>query len=195
MAYTDEKKVENYLGTELPSSLSQQILSWVTAVTEWIDNYTGFSFENSASSTRYFDGSGSRELLVDKYHTLESIVTLDVDGDEDVTIDSSGLVQYPLNTTPKDRLYLESSASIARFPSHRNAVKITATWGYSTTPPEEIILAATRLLAHLLQKRLSGGKVSQESLGDYSVSFEKIDEAAELLGVKNILDQYRNLEI
>jgi len=193
MAYTDKNQIEKYLGTTFPSSLNSQLVNWITAVTGWIENYVGFSFENDTASDRYFDGSGSRELLVDKYHTLVSIIILDINGSNDITLDTNDIVQYPLNATPKDRIYIEGSGSVIKFPSYRNAVKINAKWGWSATVPQEIQLATTRLMAHLLQKRLSGGAVSQESLGDYSVSFHKIEESAELLGVTNILDQYRNL--
>jgi len=195
--YTDKNQIEAYLGITLPSSLDDQLDNWITAVQKWLDNYVGFGFENDTVTDRYFDGSGERELFVDKYHTLVSVITLDVDGNNDVTIDTDGIIQYPLNETPKDRIFLESSASIAKFPSYRNAVKINAKFGYSVEAPQDIQLASTRLMAHLIQPRLSGnlGEKKQESLGDYSVSFAKLDETAKLLGVTNILDQYRNLEL
>ena len=155
------------------------------------------SWENDADAAadRYFDGSGARELLIDTYYALVSVTTLDVDGDDDVTIDTDGIIEYPLNRTAKDRIYLETSASIAKFPAHRNAVKINAKWGFASVVPEDISLAATRLLGHLLNKRIKGGDTKSESLGDYSISFFEIDEAANLLGVTNILDQYRPLDL
>jgi hypothetical protein len=195
--YTDKNQIEAYLGITLPSDLDDQLDNWISAVQRWLDNYVGFGFENDTATDRYFDGSGDRELFIDKYHTLVSVITLDVDGDNDVTVGTDGIIQYPLNATPKDRIFLENSASVARFPSHRNGVKINAKWGYSATPPQDIQLATTRLMAHLIQPRLSGnlGEKTQESLGDYSVSFAKLDETAKLLGVTNILDQYRNLHL
>lgn len=197
MAYTDEGQIEKYLGTELPEALDTQLASWITAITKWIENYVGFSFENDTASDRYFDGLGSRELLVDKYHDdLVSITTLDVDGDDDVSLDLDYVKEYPLNEDAKDRLLLLSNASIGKWPNRQYSVKVNAKWGYSATPPEDIKLCATRLMAHLLNTRLKGGDgVTQESLGDYSISYSKIDEAVEVLGIKNILDQYRNLSL
>jgi hypothetical protein len=196
--YTDKNQIEAYLGITLPSSLDDQLDNWIQAVQNYLDNYVGFSFENTTETSRYYDGSGERELFVDKYYELGSVVTLDVDGDTDVTVDSgdgSGVVQYPLNSDRTDRLYLPTDAPISKFPSHRNAVKVTAKFGWSAEAPQDIQLTATRLMAHLIQPRLSGnlGEKTQESLGDYSVSFAKLDETAKLLGVTNILDQYRNL--
>lgn len=194
MAYTSKSQVEDYLGTSLPNTLTTQLNLWITAVQEWIDNYTNTTFESS-SETRYYDGNGDRELLVDLFHGTPAIVILDTDGADDVTITDAYVDKYPLNRTTKDTVYLKSGAEVTLFPSYRYAVKITATFGWSAACPEEIKLAATRLLAHLLNKRLSGGVIRSESLGDYSVTLAEIDEEADILGVKNILDQYRNLSI
>ena len=194
MAYTSKTDVDNYLGTTLPNSLTSQLNQWITAVDEWIDNYTNTTFEGS-EETRYYDGNGERELLVDYFYGTPVIVILDTDGDDDTTISDDYVNKYPLNRTTKDRVYLKSGSEISLFPSYRYAVKITATFGWSATAPEEVRLAATRLLAHLLNKRLSGGEIKSESLGDYSVTLAEIDEEADILGVKNILDQYRNISI
>ena len=197
MAYTDEGQIEKYLGTELPESLDTQLASWITAITEWIDKYVGFGFENDTASDKYFDALGGRDLLVDKYHDdLVSIDTLDVDGDDDVSLDLDYVKEYPLNEDAKDCLKILPAGSISLWPNREYSVKINAKWGYSEEPPEEIQLCATRLMAHLLNTRLKGGdKITQESLGDYSIGYGAIDEAADVLGVKNILDQYRNLAL
>ena len=197
MAYTDEGQIEKYLGTELPESLDTQLASWITAITEWIDKYVGFSFENDTASDKYFDALGGRDLLVDKYHDdLVSIITLDVDGDSDVTLDLDYVKEYPLNEDAKDCLKILPAGSISLWPNRDYSVKINAKWGYSKLPPEEIKLCATRLITHLLNTRLKGSdNVSAESLGDYSISYGDIDEAADVLGITNILDQYRNLAL
>ena len=197
MAYTDEGQIEKYLGTELPESLDTQLASWITAITEWIDKYVGFGFENDTASDKYFDALGGRDLLVDKYHDdLVSIDTLDVDGDDDVSLDLDYVKEYPLNEDAKDCLKILPAGSISMWPNRDYSVKVNAKWGYSKLPPEEIQLCATRLMAHLLNTRLKGGNnVTEEDLGDYRIKYGDIDEAADVLGVKNILDQYRNLAL
>lgn len=194
MAYTDKTQIENYLGLSLPATLNAQISNWITAVKQWIDNYTGTTFEGS-EQTKYYDGNGSREILVDHFYGTPVVKTLDIDGDTDATISSDYMNLYPLNRDTKDRIFLKAGSKVSIFPSHRYAIEITATFGWSAEPPQQVQLAATRLMGHLLNKRLSGGDVSQESLGDYSVSFSKIDQTADVLGIKNILDQYRNLSL
>jgi len=196
MAYTDEGQIEKYLGAELPDSLDAQLAKWITAITGWIDNYVGFSFENDTAGDRYFNGYGGKELLVDKYHDLVSITTLDVDGDSDVSLDITTVAEYPLNNDAKDSIRLLSNASIGNWPNRPYSVKVNASFGYSDDPPEEIKLCATRLMVHLLNTRLKGAdNIKSENLGDYSISYGDIDEASNLLGVTNILDQYRGLEL
>jgi len=196
MAYTDEGQIEKYIGAELPKSLDAQLALWITAITNWIDNYVGFSFENDTAEDRYFNALGGKDLIVDKYHDLVSITTLDVDGDSDVSLDITTVAEYPLNEDAKDYIHLLANAGIGRWPNRDYSVKINASFGYSDTPPEDIKLCATRLMAHLLNTRLKGGdNVTEESLGDYRVNYGEVDEAADVLGVKNILDQYRNLSL
>jgi len=194
MAYTDKSQVEAYIGASLPSSLTAQLNLWCVAIKEWIDNYVGFSFESGAAADRYFDGSGDRELLVDKFYGTPTISTLDSDGIVDLTLDTNYIVSYPLNKTQKDRIRLLPGGTIAVWPSLKYSVKINATWGWSASAPEEIKLAATRMLSKVIDNR-SGGEMTSESLGDYSISYKDIDEAAEVLGVKDILDQYRPIEL
>ena len=194
MAYTDKTQIEDYLGVSLPSALNDQIANWITAIQQWIDNYAGTTFEGS-EQTKYYDGDGSREILVDHFYGTPTIVTIDTDGDDNVSVSGDYLDLYPLNRDTKDRIFLKSGAEIGSFPNYRYAVKITATFGWSETVPQQVQLAATRLMGHLLNKRLAGGDVEREALGDYSVSFHKIDETADVLGIKNILDQYRNINL
>jgi len=191
MAYTDKTNVENFLNITIPASLNTQLATWIAGVKQWIDNYTGTTFE-SGSETRYYDGSGSRELLVDYFTGDPVVVTLDVDGDDDVSITADYIDSYPLNETVKNCLVLKSAAEVGVFPKRQKSVKVTATFGWSSTVPELVQMAATQLVAYFLQTRLKGGKnVTSEELGDYSISYGKVDSAADELGIKNILDQYR----
>ena len=191
MAYTDKTNVENYLGITLPSALNTQITNWISAIKEWIDAYCNTTFE-SGSETRYYDGSGTTILLVDAFTGTPTVITLDTDGDDDITISSGYLDLYPLNKTIKNTIHLKAGNEIGIFPDFKKSVKITATFGSSAAVPELVKLAATRMLAKILENRLKGGtKITSESLGDYSHSYGEIDEAAEILGIKNILDQYK----
>ncbi len=68
-------------------------------------------------------------------------------------------------------------------------------FGAATSVPEAIQFVATKLAATLIEPGLKGGHISSQDLGDYSVTFEKIDQTADALGIYNTLDQYRDIEI
>jgi len=122
-------------------------------------------------------------------------------------------VSYPLNETQKYELVLMPNASIGVFARAfenllddddaaggadvKRLISVTAAFGASTTCPADVELAATKLVAKIAEKRLKGsdGKVTAESLGDYSISFGDVDSEADALGIFNILDQWREPSI
>lgn len=194
--YTNKGTIQNYLMIDIDTSFDTQINTWITAVGSYIDRYTGRKdgFE-SASATRYFDGNGKREIDIDECTSITSIQVLEANGQDVEFTLSEGLeadyVTYPYNTTPIYRLKLVTSAQLGAFYSGKKRVKITAVWGNTTSVPKDIELAATMLVGSIIDKGLKGGKVQAEALGDYSVTFANVDETAQAIGVKSILDKYK----
>lgn len=198
MAYTNEGDIEKYLGVDI-SGLSAFITTVIAGVTKWIDNYTGKSFEADAEETRYFDGDGSREIIIDSFTgTPSEVKILEVDGDVRNTLDEghgNDYLAYPLNETEKQRLVLTSNASVGNFPNRIRSVQVKAYFRVATSVPEDITLAATMLAAKIIEKSLKGGPIKSQKVGDLSFTYNNIDEVAEPLGIYNILDQYRDIEI
>jgi len=193
MAYTDKDTIQKYLTVDINSSFDSQITSWIASVKAWIDRYTGKTFEAS-SQTRYYDTDGCDELFIDSFVGTPTVEILNADGSNfDTLTEGAGndFVAYPLNTTEKNRIVLTSS----KFPRGKRRLKVTATFGFATTVPDDIKLVATKLMGFILAKGIDGGKLSSTQLGDANVSFESIDEAAEALGVFQTLDMYRDISI
>jgi len=194
--YTNKGTIQNYLMIDIDSSFDTQINTWISVVESYINKYTGRKdgFE-SASETRYFDGNGKNEIDIDEFTSLTTVQILEANGDDIGWTLTEGLeedyIAYPYNDTPQYRLVLVSSSSVGVWYAGKKRIKITAIWGHSTTVPEDIELAATMLVASIVEKGSRGGKVNSETLGDYSVSFGNIDESAQDLGVKKILDTYK----
>lgn len=198
MAYTDEGKVEKYLAVDIDTTFSAQVTSWIASVKAWIDAYCGKTFE-SASETRYYDVEGDGdELLIDDFVGSATVTILNADGStQQALTEGAGtdFVAYPLNETVKNRIVLMPENTIGAFPSGKRRVKVEASFGYSSSVPSDIELAATMLVAKIVEKGLKGGKIDQEILGDYQVTLKDIDEVAEPLGIYNILDRYRDYSI
>lgn len=195
MAYITEGDVEKYLMQDIDGSYSQFLTDVIAMVTSYIEQYVGFSFENSASSDRYFDGTDTEELLIDPVQSITAVTVYDNQGHQLYTLtENTDYYLYPLNGSVKDRVILSGSGATTYFPEYGRSVKITGVWGYST-PPAAIKVAALKLVAKIVEKGLKGGEASAESLGEYSIDYKEIDETADPLGIKDILDMYRPIHI
>jgi len=213
MAYTTLNKVEQYTQRDL-SGLSALVTTLIAAATKWINNYCGKTFE-SASETRYYDGNGRNRLLIDAFTGTPTEVTLlNYDGSDDTTLAegaSEDYVAYPLNATEKNELVLMPNASRGIFArafdnilddnppgdfDMKRLVKVTANFGASASVPDDVSLAATMLVAKLIERGShAGGEIQSEKLGDYSYTLKAMDEEAQIMGVNQILDAYRDIEI
>ncbi len=198
MAYTTETKIENYLLTDIDSSFSSQVSDWITAAENWINNYTRKVFE-SASEVRYFDGSGKSILKVDDFVTIATIQILEANGSDVAYTLTEGadndFIVEPYNVTPKYILKMTVNSQITVWPRGKRRIQLTAAWGHSTNVPKDVELAATILVAGVIEKGMKGGGILSESLGDYSVTYAALDEIATRMGVKSILDRYRIYEL
>jgi len=190
MAYTDKSTIQKYLTVDIDSSFDAQITSWISAVKTWIDRYTGKTFEAS-SSDRYYDSLGGCEIFVDSFVGVPTLVSLNEDGSTYQTFSSGDFITYPLNSDEKNKIVLLSN----NFPRGNKRVKVTASFGYSTSVPEDIKVIATKLIGSILAKGIDGGKLSSSQLGDQQVNFEAINEQAEALGIFQTLDMYRDISI
>ena len=196
MPYTNEGEVEKFLGVDI-SGLSSWITDLATAVDNWINNYTGKEFVKDTDD-RYFDGNGKGEIIIDSFTGTPTVVILEHDGTTLYNLtegQDEDYITYPLNTTEKNKLVLTNNSKVSTWISGIRRIKITADWGAAVTVPKDIQLAATMLVAKIIEKPLKGGQLSQVKLGEYSANFRKIDEVAEAMGIYNILDKYREIEI
>ncbi len=192
--YTTEGKIELYLGVDIDNSISSTITDWIEAVENWIDRYCGTTFVSAADETRYYDGAGGLDLIIDPLTAITTLQVLHTDGTVDATLtegQANDFILYPLNATEKTKVSLVPSARIGAWPEGQRAVLITGRFRSATAVPKPIELAATKLVSNIVEKSLKGGKLSGETLGELRLDFAAIDEAAEPLGIYNLLDQYK----
>jgi len=201
MSYTNETKIENYLMLDIDPSFSAQVVLWISAVEKYINNYTGVKdgFESAVASIKYFDGNGKTEIDIDEFTSITTVEILESNGSSVESTLTEGLdndyIEFPYNETKKYRLVINPGSTVGTWSYGNKRIKITAIWGADTSVPADISLAATMLLGSIIEKGAKGGKIRSESLGDYSVSFENIDDSAQSLGVKKILDRYKILTL
>jgi len=194
--YTTQSKVEQYLNTDL-SAVSSEVLKWIASVQAWIDKYCGKTFEAS-SETRYYDGNGKQRILIDSFIGNPTVAILESDGTVHLSLTegpAEDYITYPLNESEKNELVLVTTANILSFLRGKRRLRVTATFGASSAVPADVELAATKLVASIVEKRTKGGETKSEKLGDQTISYKDIDEEASALGIYNILDQYREIYV
>lgn len=195
MSYITESDLENFIIQDIDSSYSAWIASVIAYIEDYIEQYTGLVFDNSASATQYFDGIGGDILTIGEYQSLTSVQTLDSSGNVmETLVDGTDYVGYPYNDATKNSLKLLTGGQRSCWPEWDRSVKITGVFGY-TTVPGPVKVAAVKLAAKVINEGLKGGQVSQESLGSYSVTYRELDESVDSLGIKEILNQYRRMTL
>ena len=198
MAYTTEQKVKDYLQIDnfTHSGTSGALPDWIDAVEEWIDNYCGRTFENEIT-TRLYDGNGKSEIITDDFTTLTEISLLDEDGDvDDNTTDSTDWFTKPANSKPKTAVKLNPQGQSMQitFPKGTQNVKLHGDFGYETSVPKAVEMAATMLVAELVKNHDQGsGDMKAESLADYSVTYADVDRLASELNAMAFLEQLKRV--
>ncbi len=191
--YTDKTKVQLYLGSDIGSELNTQITAYITAVSNWIDRYTGKKFI-AVSETRYYPVENkTNDLLIDSFikGSIDSIVVKNISDNATIeTLSTSDYYAYPYNDTEQNRIIRRTG----NFDSD-SMVEVTADFGATATCPQEIELVASKLVAKILEKAIDGGKVSKKKVQDIEFTYEQIEEEAEALGVYQILDLWRDYNI
>lgn len=148
----------------------------------YIERYTGQTFGDQAEySTRVFDGTGKREIVIDKFYDLGLV---------EINEEMLEVFAYPANRTPQWRL-----VSDQRFTYGLQNVEVTAKWGYGVTP-EDIRFACLVLLAGIVQKNvLNVSDKQSEKVGDYTVSYSTERQMQDFNIAKQTLENYKEIAI
>lgn len=213
--YVTQQNLKDYTGLNwIDAQIAFVDLAILSAQT-YVENYCGDKefgkriFENPYEEdadpvAKTFNGTGGKRLYVGD---LFDISALSVEGSEiDVEND---IFLYPLDNPDNGFAYeyiempqLESTGNLnsrARltepyiFEKDQGNVIVTGFWYYTETPPADIKMAVLKLAGAILRENFTDddvrGKLS-ESLGEYSVSYQKVSEDANRLGIANLLEPY-----
>jgi len=174
------------------------------AAEELVRGITGRNFfADTTASARLFNGNGEQELLIDDCVEISTVEVGDnYWGDSFSTIPAAGggasdvYIVMPVNrkddagmTWPIRKILLRSRYWIEGVANHR----ITAKWGFSAAPPEDIVFAATVLAAGMYKYGRGGsiGNIQSEKIDKYSVTYANEDQWAEYNKALNILQRYK----
>ena len=212
MSYIDKAKIEKYMGLTIDSGLDAFIASLISGAEKYIDKYCGgrhFAkrwFEDADDDRTFrYDGNDNTKIAIDDLRELTSLTVDDIELTED-----KDFHLYPLNADeydmpfewieliqPETRLLNVnsrlSSAPPYIFDKGQRTIVIVGKFGFSTSVPEDIELAALKIVGGIIKENVGDAdlrEVTQESLGDYSASYAKIKDTANRLGVDEFLRGY-----
>lgn len=187
MAYATIAQVKEHLpDSGITTDYDAILTALVTRASRAIDRFTKRhpdAYAVASATTRYFDGSGSKELWVDEMASAPSSVSVAEGGIVDDSSGSGGdytpwassdFLIYPYNASdlsiPYTTLIVDSyNGTKSTWYKYHKAVKITASWGYSVagSTPEDIVEACITQSAHWFKRGQQGfaGESAQIVLG------------------------------
>ena len=184
--YTSKINLERYTLQTIDASFDAQITSWIESIEKFIKKYTGRIFiADTTASEKVYDGEGGSEQKFDEFISLTKV---EVGEDTKTEIESDDYRVYPNNEERKNKIQLKENY----FTKGYQNVTITAKWGYSAVCPADIILAATTLLAGIINySNDAKGKIRSESIGRYTVAYTDDQGWQDFKRAMMILNSYK----
>jgi len=184
MAYIGIEQIKDYLGISVDTDNSL-LATMIDNAQGVIEAYTDRVFK-AETATKYFDADNidGRFLYIEGYDLMTITTLTNGDGSE---IASANYRLEPRNETPKWAIRLDGDAAWELDDSD-SEISILGTWGYSTTPPDDIIHACIRLTAFIYRQKDTSSDIDRPMMTGDGVT---IMPSAIPQDVKSILDKYR----
>lgn len=155
MAYITTSDLKEYLGitTTNDDTVLSDAIDDAQAI---IENITKKVFQISAVSSHYFtvgEDTDGLNLYLDSY--LASLTDLVITNGDATTVTTAQYTVKNKNKPPYFMIKLLSDASIVwtYSSSPEDAIEVEGYWGWSITPPDDIVRATKRLAAFLYKQR------------------------------------------
>ena len=184
--YTSKQALENYTLQTIDASFDTQINSWIESIEGFIGRYTGRIFiADTTASEKTYDGEGGSKQKFDEFISLTKV---EIGEDTKTEIESDNYRIYPNNDERKNKIQLKENY----FTKGYQNVTITAKWGYSINCPADLTLAATTLLAGIINySNDAKGKIRSESIGRYTVAYTDDQGWQDFKRAMMILNSYK----
>jgi hypothetical protein len=193
--YTSRAKIENFLLITIDESFHAQTDDVIDDVEQLIDTYTGRNFiADEEASERLYNGNNSNELEIDDCIEVETVELGNDDyGTSFTELAESAYVTLPANAIAKGFPVKAIHLKTETFEKGIQNQRITAKWGYSEECPGDVSMAATILAAHIWKFGRGGitGSISQEKIGNYSVTYDSDKDKQDYDRAMAILDKYK----
>ena len=181
----------NYIPGNFP-----EMETFITAASRLIDSevgrWEGFFYPSTDTVTRYYDGSGYDEQMIDEFASITSVAVSEQGGTASTdytTWSSSDYFAYPYNAAldgkPITKLVVDFNGSKAAWYGYRKAVQVVGLAGYSVAV-NSIVASACRRQAVIWFMKAKGG-YQEQSGGDTAAKLAYTDTSALAPEVKSML--------
>lgn len=209
-ALTTLARLKAYLDLGTTTAAQDAVLeSIINSASDFIENYTGRTFKQTAHSNELYDGHGKQTLLLRNYPVAKSPAVdldrrnsvenendwTDIDADQYFVDYDEGIISYPVTSRTGDGPKFD-------YGSKRYRVSYTAgyllpqdggyTEGGATSLPNDIEYACWKLSGLAWNQRRGDANVESERIGIYSVKYTQA--AWEDPDIKAILDKYTRVD-
>lgn len=192
MSYCSLSDIKTYLDVDSSNVDDDALLSsLIIRAQSIIESYTGHVFEVDSATTKYFDAVSSvhkRFLYFDNMVCTEISSVVNGDG---TTIASNKYTTEPRNESPYYGIALLSSSGFSWTYNDdpENAIAVTAKWGWSASPPNDIVHLCIRLASWLYYQKDNAIDIDKPLL----VSSGMLLPPGLPADVREILDFYQRL--
>lgn len=156
MAYCTTQNVKDYLGLSSTGD-DTLIAALIVRAQKWLDTYTGRVFESSTGTRRFTVGkdTDARTLYLDEDLVSVAAIVNKADAATTETISASEYTTLPRNRTPyyAIRLLDSSDKDWDYDDDPEMGITVSGAWGYSATPPSDIVHACVRLTGYLYRQK------------------------------------------
>ena len=218
MDYVTATEIKQYGGINWDSSLDTFISTLIGAAGSYVEEFCGDKTfgkrffkapDTDADITKRFNGSGEQKQYIGDLRSLTSVtadgIALTLDTDVylyplNAQADASDLKPYEwLELVQPETSFANSNPRRGNaipyvFEPLQRSVVVTGKWGFSATAPEDIKVAVMKIVLSFIKENIGDNdlrEVTSETLGEYSISFSKIRDIADRLGVNHILMAYK----
>jgi hypothetical protein len=193
--YCSVENIEDYTLTEVDTNFEDTVEEWIGQMEDYIEKQTERVFiADSEASERWYNGSGTDELLLDEFIDITSLVVYDSLGNEEyILTKDTNYLTYPYNELPKRGVIVKyyNTLGFTEFPEGTKNIKATAKWGYSEEVPELIKFATMVLVSGIVNfSNQSEGEVASEKIGEYSITYRNEKQWEDYQRAKDIIDQF-----
>lgn len=154
MSYASVEQAASYLGIANGTDdvLLIELLDRATAA---IDTYTRRKFKADTNTTRVFDATPPNINGPVLYFDRDCAAIATVTNGDGVVVSASEYVTMPRNEAPYYGIKLKDSSNKAWTYSTdwENAISVSAKWGYSVEPPDDIVQACVRYAAFMYRQK------------------------------------------